>query len=164
MRRDANWLGRVKTYLRILLSLFICLSSSFFPPSCVSLLASVSLSLSPLILLSRSSFYEESQPARTQERREIEYFKSRWRFPWQAPPSLDSHWFLNDTTRWLSGVFLNTTLRKNLGVRGHWKKFHYHLFYFHKMNSLSIFLFLFFFRKSRNEFSFLSYGKNLIDI
>lgn len=49
-----------------------------------------------------------------QERREIENFKSRWRFPRQAPPSLDAHWFLNGSTAFR--CFLDAT-PGNLKVR-----------------------------------------------
>lgn len=89
-RRDANWLGRVKTYLKVLIGLSVSLS--LFAP--LSLFFSVSLSLS--YVPSFPSIFSRSVPSLfADERREIERFKSRWRFPRQAPPSLEAHWFLN---------------------------------------------------------------------
>lgn len=144
MRRDANWLGRVKTYLRILLSLFICLSSSFFPPSCVSLALSLSSSL--ILCL---SFFLLRRETRTQERREIEHFKSRWRFPWQAPPSLDPHWFLNDNG---FPVFSGYNPSRVKEFRRAWS--FKNLIIIHL---ISIRRSVRRFAKSKNEFSFFSY-------
>lgn len=93
-RRDANWLGRVKTYLKVLIG---SLSPSFF--------LSLFLSSSPVFLNLHSRPCRRSSP---HKRREIERLKSRWRFPLQAPPSLEAHWFLND--------YAGRELRRRKGV------------------------------------------------
>lgn len=107
-----SWCGEMPTDLAELKRTWGSSSASSFVSPLRSFLPLVFLSLYPsLRLLFCLSFFLLRRETRTQERREIEHFKSRWRFPWQAPPSLDPHWFLNDSTAAFR-CFLDTTLHR----------------------------------------------------